>query len=416
MLVERLGQTDLDVSKLGFGTAPLGERFGPVDEAVAIAVVHEALDLGITFFDTAASYGSAEERLGKALAGRRDEVVVGTKAGRYGFYDFDFSPARIRRNAEHSLRLLKTDYVDILQSHNIEFIPLGPLLDDSYAELAAMRDEGLCRYIGMTGYPAARMNAAMTQTDIDVCLTYAHATFLDDTLQREIAPVAAARGVGLINSAAVSLGLLTPRVKHPDSSPCHRGHPRGGGANDPTLCQPRRRYRLCRQSVLAAALRLCDHADRHRQVPSPAISRRRCRRSARRGAGRGPARAQTTGSRPGLVDRVDADRASMRSLAPTSGSSTKVCPGAILNGVPSVRVNSNGSCHLALAPGAGHVAAAVEVVERAATLDDVVQRLVMAAAVEDLAVVLLRLDHEHVVGRHPGAVGQHVWPPRHAAL
>jgi aryl-alcohol dehydrogenase-like predicted oxidoreductase len=181
-----------------------------VEEAAAVAVVHEALDLGITFFDTAASYGSAEERLGKALVGRRDEVVVGTKAGRYGFDDFDFSPARIRRNAEHSLRLLRTDYVDILQLHNIEFIPLGPLLDDSYAELAAMRDEGLCRYIGMTGYPAARMNAAMTQTDIDVCLTYAHATLLDDTLQREIAPVAVSRGVGLINSAAVSLGLLTP--------------------------------------------------------------------------------------------------------------------------------------------------------------------------------------------------------------
>ena len=210
MLVERLGLTDLDVSKLGFGTAPLGERFGPVEEAAAVAVVHEALDLGITFFDTAASYGNAEERLGKALVGRRDEVVVGTKAGRYGFDDFDFSPARIRRNAEHSLRLLRTDYVDILQLHNIEFIPAGPLLDDSYAELAAMRDEGLCRYTGMTGYPAARMNAAMTQTDIDVCLTYAHATLLDDTLQREIAPVAVSRGVGLINSAAVSLGLLTP--------------------------------------------------------------------------------------------------------------------------------------------------------------------------------------------------------------
>jgi len=210
MLVERLGLTDLDVSKLGFGTAPLGERFGPVEEAAAVAVVHEALDLGITFFDTAASYGNAEERLGKALVGRRDEVVVGTKAGRYGFDDFDFSPARIRRNAEHSLRLLRTDYVDILQLHNIEFIPAGSLLDDSYAELAAMRDEGLCRYIGMTGYPAARMNAAMTQTDIDVCLTYAHATLLDDTLQREIAPVAVSRGVGLINSAAVSLGLLTP--------------------------------------------------------------------------------------------------------------------------------------------------------------------------------------------------------------
>ena len=225
MLVERLGLTDLDVSKLGFGTAPLGERFGP-EEAAAVAVVHEALDLGITFFDTAASYGNAEERLGKALVGRRDEVVVGTKAGRYGFDDFDFSPARIRRNAEHSLRLLRTDYVDILQLHNIEFIPAGPLLDDSYAELAAMRDEGLCRYIGMTGYPAARMNAAMTQNDIDVCLTYAHATLLDDTLQREIAPVAVSRGVGLINSAAVALGLLTPggsniQTAHPATAVIH---------------------------------------------------------------------------------------------------------------------------------------------------------------------------------------------------
>ena len=71
--------------------------------------------------------------------------------------------------------------------------------------------------------------------------------------------------------------------------------------------------------------------------------------------------------------------------------------------------------HLALAPGAGHVAAAVEVVERAFGVDDVVQRLVMAPSVEDLAVVLLRLDHEHIVGRHPSAVGQHVRTPRHAA-
>jgi L-galactose dehydrogenase len=149
----RLGRTELEVSRLGFGTAPLGELFGAVDEFAAIAVVHEALDLGISFFDTAAYYGSAEERLGKALVGRRDQVVLGTKTGRYGVNDFDFSPGRIRRSAENSLRLLKTDYVDILQFHDIEFVPLGPVFEDSYAELRTMRDEGLCRYIGMTGYP-----------------------------------------------------------------------------------------------------------------------------------------------------------------------------------------------------------------------------------------------------------------------
>ena len=138
--------------------------------------MHEALDLGITFIDTSASYGSAEERLGKAVVGRRDEVVLGTKSGRYGSDEFDFSPARIRRTLERSLRLLRTGYVDILQLHNIEFAPLRPVFEDSYAELVALRDEGLCRYIGMTGYPVATVIAAMTQTDIDVCLTYAHAT------------------------------------------------------------------------------------------------------------------------------------------------------------------------------------------------------------------------------------------------
>ena len=82
MQYARLGRTELEVSRLGFGTAPLGELFGAVDEVAAIAVVHEALDLGISFFDTAAYYGNAEERLGKALVGRRDEVVLGTKTGR----------------------------------------------------------------------------------------------------------------------------------------------------------------------------------------------------------------------------------------------------------------------------------------------------------------------------------------------
>ena len=216
----RLGRTELEVSRLGFGTAPLGGLFGAVDELAATAVVHEALDLGISFFDTAAYYGNAEERLGKALVGRRDQVVLGTKTGRYGVNDFDFSPRRIRLSVENSLRLLKTDYVDILQFHDIEFVPLDPVLEDSYAELRAMRDEGLCRYIGMTGYPAPVMNAAMTQTELDVCLTYAHATLLDDTLEREIAPVADARGVGLIDAAAVALGLLTPagssiKLDHP---------------------------------------------------------------------------------------------------------------------------------------------------------------------------------------------------------
>jgi L-galactose dehydrogenase len=166
--------------------------------------------LGINFIDTSPYYGSAEERLGKALVGRRQDVVLGTKAGRYGPDDFDFSPARIRSSLEASLRLLRTDHVDILQLHDIEFVPLGPVFEDSFAELATLRDEGKCRYVGMTGYPVATMTRAMRETDVDVLLTYSHATLLDDTLQWALAPVAQDRGVGLINAAAVAIGLLTP--------------------------------------------------------------------------------------------------------------------------------------------------------------------------------------------------------------
>jgi aryl-alcohol dehydrogenase-like predicted oxidoreductase len=212
------------VSQLAFGTAPLGGLFGPVEEDDAVALVHEALDLGITFVDSSPYYGNAEERLGKALLGHRDQVVLATKAGRYGPTAFDFSPTRLRRSVEQSLRLLRTDHLDILQLHDIEFAPLGPVLDDSYAALLAMRDEGLCRYVGMTGYPIATMARALRETELDVLLTYAHATLLDDSLQHDLAPVAAARGTGLVNAAAVSLGLLTPAgssmgAAHPATAP-----------------------------------------------------------------------------------------------------------------------------------------------------------------------------------------------------
>lgn len=212
------------MSQLAFGTAPLGGLFGRVEEDDAIALVHEALDLGITLLDSSPFYGNAEERLGKALVGRRDEVVLATKAGRYGASDFDFTPARLRRSVEQSLRLLRTDHVDILQLHDIEFASLGPVLEESYATLSAIRDEGLCRYIGMTGYPIATMARALQETRLDVLLTYAHATLLDDSLQRDLEPVAAGRGTGLINAAAVSLGLLTPRgtsmgEDHPATAP-----------------------------------------------------------------------------------------------------------------------------------------------------------------------------------------------------
>lgn len=217
---KRLGQTELEVSVLGFGTAPLGGLFGSVSEAEALRLVDSVLDQGINFIDSSPFYGNSEYRLGKALKGRRDSVIVGTKAGRTMDGGFDFTPAGIRMSVENSLRLLGTDHVDLLQLHDIEFGPVDEILTQGYGELLKLRDEGKCRYIGMTGYPLTVMRRALTETNLDVLLTYAHGTLLDNSICHELMETAAENAVGLINAAAVALGLLTSNVLSVQS-----GHP-----------------------------------------------------------------------------------------------------------------------------------------------------------------------------------------------
>jgi L-galactose dehydrogenase len=199
------------VSVVGYGTAPLGDMYGPSDDDAALQSAYRAVDAGINFFDSSPSYGNglAEERLGKMLRGRRQEIIVGTKAGKYGPDDLDFSADRIRRSFEDSLRRLGTDYVDILQLHNVEFVDLQGPLGDAYEELARLREAGMCRLIGMTGYPTATTLRVISEFDLDVTLSYAHSTLLDACLTDDVLPLAQERGVGVINAAAVALGLLT---------------------------------------------------------------------------------------------------------------------------------------------------------------------------------------------------------------
>jgi aryl-alcohol dehydrogenase-like predicted oxidoreductase len=208
-----LGRTGLKVSRVGYGTAPLGDMFGTNDEEAALASAYRALDLGINFFDSSPFYGAglAEQRLGTVIRGRREQVVIGTKAGRYGPAEFDFSAERIRKGLETSLRLIGTDYVDLLQLHDVEFVDLDGPIGEGYQELVRQRDAGKCRFIGMTGYPTAMTRRVMAECDLDVVLSYAHSTLLDESLAAEVQPLATERGVGVINAAAVALGLLTER-------------------------------------------------------------------------------------------------------------------------------------------------------------------------------------------------------------
>lgn len=204
-----LGNTGLSVSPVALGTAPIGELFGPAPLDDAVNVVRRAIDLGVNVIDTSVYYGSAEERLGIALQGRRDQVILATKAGRFGYDEFDFSPARIRASLEQSLTRMKTDYVDVFHLHDVEYVPLGPVLTEGFDVLQQLKDEGKCRFIGMSGYPLKTIERVITETNVDVVLTYAKATLLDGSLAERIMPLADEHGVGVLDAAAVSLGLLT---------------------------------------------------------------------------------------------------------------------------------------------------------------------------------------------------------------
>ncbi|MGO1543258.1 MAG: aldo/keto reductase [Gulosibacter sp.] len=208
----QLGETGLDVSILGFGTAPFGQLFGPVSFEQARKALLRALELGVNFIDTSPYYGDAEERLGRMAGEIPDEVLIGTKAGRYGIDDFDFSPERIRSSVENSLRVLKRDRIDVFQLHDIDFGDLDRILSESYDELVRLRDEGKVRAIGMTCYSIATSRRVLLETDVDVILNFAHGTLLDDSLSTELSPIARENGTGIINAAAVALGLLTPKV------------------------------------------------------------------------------------------------------------------------------------------------------------------------------------------------------------
>ena len=123
MQYRQLGNTSLRVSILGYGASPLGNAFRVTDPAEGKAAVHLAVERGINYFDVSPYYGLtlAETRLGEALVGLRQNVILATKCGRYGADQFDFSAPRITASIDESLARLQTDYVDLLQAHDVEF-------------------------------------------------------------------------------------------------------------------------------------------------------------------------------------------------------------------------------------------------------------------------------------------------------
>lgn len=211
-----LGATGLKVSYLSFGCSPLGNIYGDVNEEDVIASVHEAARLGINFFDVSPYYGAtrAETLLGKALKTMpipRESYVISTKCGRYGDDYFDFSAERVTRSVGESLARLNLDYLDIILCHDIEFVNLDQIVNETIPTLQKLKESGKVRHIGFSGYPLKIFRSVLDRVPkgaVEVILSYCHHS-LNDTSLLELVPYLQEKGVGLISASPLALGLFS---------------------------------------------------------------------------------------------------------------------------------------------------------------------------------------------------------------
>lgn len=217
MEYRKLGSTDLEVSVLGYGASPLGNEFEEIDVREGDRAVHMAIDLGINFFDTSPYYGRtlSEERLGRALGPRRKNIVLATKCGRYDMDAFDFSAERVRSSIDESLRRLRTDYVDIYQMHDIEFVDREQVINEALPVARELQRAGKCRYVGITALPLGILRDVAERAEVDSILSYARYNLMVDDLDTELRPLCAERGIGLINASPLHLRILTERGAPP---------------------------------------------------------------------------------------------------------------------------------------------------------------------------------------------------------
>jgi L-galactose dehydrogenase len=224
MKTRPLGRTGLEVPILSFGASSLGREFRPVALDEALASVTAALDGGLTLIDTSPFYGRgmSEVLLGLALEGvpRRDYLLC-TKLGRYDLAHFDFSARRVAESVDVSLHRLGTDHLDIVLCHDIEFVPMQQIVDETLPALRKARDQGKLRFIGFSGYPQKIFRFICDQADVDCVLNYNQYTLQNTRFADETIPFLKERGIGVMSAGPFSARLLTdaalpPWLKEPE--------------------------------------------------------------------------------------------------------------------------------------------------------------------------------------------------------
>jgi aryl-alcohol dehydrogenase-like predicted oxidoreductase len=212
MKTRPLGKTGINLPILSFGASSLGQEFRSVALDEALKSVQVALDCGLNFIDTSPFYGRgmSEVLLGIALRGvPRDSYTLCTKVGRYDLPHFDFSAKRVAESIDVSLHRLGTDHLDIALCHDIEFVPMQQIVDETIPALRQAKQAGKIRAFGFSGYPQKIFKFICEQTDVDCVLSYNQYTLQNTRFADETVPYLKAKGVGVMNAGPFSARLLT---------------------------------------------------------------------------------------------------------------------------------------------------------------------------------------------------------------
>ncbi|MCS5733635.1 aldo/keto reductase [Herbiconiux daphne] len=231
-------QSPLDVSQLGLGCMGMSAFYtgAGVDEAESIRTIHRAIDLGVTLFDTAEMYGPYENEilLGKALGGRRGDVVVATKFGTLRHrtddsYGLDGSAENVRLAVEGSLRRLGTDYIDLYYQHRMD--PSTPI-EETAGALGELIDEGKIRHYGLSEAAPETIRRAHAVRPVTALQTE-YSLWTRDP-EAEILPTVRELGIGFVAYSPLGRGFLTGDIRsldQLDESDFRRNNPRFEGEN-----------------------------------------------------------------------------------------------------------------------------------------------------------------------------------------